>query len=241
MQTTVNSMSTCDKVLAILHATNDGSQLAPKHLSLTNYAVMDGLTPEGVLLFENLYKKVCVDNSYDNTKVYFWDIEHLTNDHEGFVYWKGHQVEHYSFRDGDAEYKAAQELAKDCLELESRGMEVNKSNLFDLWDVRYNEKRGIEIISEEQFHELKGAVPAIFLHRVSELYQTGGFAVGEPQSHDEVGPVYSVCWKNSQGQYCKSLAHLYYMDNGKVTYITSHYNMPAEPIRAELLKDPLTK
>jgi len=48
----------------------------------------------------------------------------LTKDGVGYVYWKGIQIEHFSFRDQNAEDKAAKELAGRCINLEIIGVPV---------------------------------------------------------------------------------------------------------------------
>ncbi len=62
-------------------------------------------------------------------------IPHLTQDGEGYVYWKGAHVEHYSFRHDDRENEvaAAHELAKRCLFLESLGVPVNANTAIWRW------------------------------------------------------------------------------------------------------------
>ncbi len=53
-------------------------------------------------------------------------IPHLTQDGEGYVYWKGAHVEHYSFRheDHEREITEAHELARRCEFLEALGVPV---------------------------------------------------------------------------------------------------------------------
>lgn len=57
------------------------------------------------------------------------DVPELTKDWEGYVYWKGNHVEHYSFDrrvDGPSqEAAAARELVTRCLQLERLGLPVN--------------------------------------------------------------------------------------------------------------------
>lgn len=52
-------------------------------------------------------------------------IEHLTRSNDGYVYWKGTCVEHYSHREPESMKQAAIELARVCRALESKGFEVN--------------------------------------------------------------------------------------------------------------------
>ncbi len=76
----------------------DGDQLAPEYLKLLEYAVNGDLNEAGIALFRKLHAQVMA-----GTYVRPWlqGVEHLTRDHDGFVYWKGHHVEHW---DGDLPY-----------------------------------------------------------------------------------------------------------------------------------------
>lgn len=56
---------------------------------------------------------------------WFCRIENLTRDAEGYVYWKGIHVEHYSFDNPVKEKAAAQTLADNCKLLEAKGIEVD--------------------------------------------------------------------------------------------------------------------
>lgn len=62
---------------------------------------------------------------------WFHGIENLTQDHDGYVYWKGKVVEHFTFRDDDVACsddnvgvgkRAAQRVAERCKYLESMGV-----------------------------------------------------------------------------------------------------------------------
>jgi hypothetical protein len=60
----------------------------------------------------------------------------LRKDGEGYVYWKGIQVEHFSFRGDDAaEQQAYVELEAHCLHLEQLGVPVSSSTVcwFSTW------------------------------------------------------------------------------------------------------------
>ena len=112
--------SICDKACFILQKTRDGEELDPAHLYLLQEAVNGHLNELGKTEFEKLYKSV--QEGYK--KPWFHGIEHLTRGHQGYVYWKGQRVEHYSFGIGDweREGKAATELARRCRLLEERGI-----------------------------------------------------------------------------------------------------------------------
>lgn len=68
----------------------------------------------------------------------------LTKDCDGYVYWNGVQVEHYSFRDPLEELHATNELRQRCIHLERIGVPVTCSNVIWHWewfkDMRYDDK-----------------------------------------------------------------------------------------------------
>ncbi len=62
-------------------------------------------------------------------------IEHLTQDGDGYVYWRGQHVEHYSYRTGQAaeEAQAALELRDRCIRLEALGVPVSANTAVWRW------------------------------------------------------------------------------------------------------------
>lgn len=123
-------MTTCDMAISILRETNDGNNLAPEHLSLVEGAVNGWLTEQGVEAFQDLYKQVAAGYK----RPWFHGIEYMTRDHEGYVYWNGREVEHFSFRNFQKEENAAQELADRCRHLEAIGIEVSCRNAIWHWE-----------------------------------------------------------------------------------------------------------
>lgn len=116
-----------DKAIEILSRTCDGEDLSPRDLFLVQCSINSPTPPVDDSLetaFDELYQKV-VEGSYDKMSCYLYGIEHITRDHQGYVYWKGQRVEHYSYDDVEAEKAAAQQLAEHCQKLESRGFPVN--------------------------------------------------------------------------------------------------------------------
>lgn len=121
----------CDKACFILQKTHDGDDLDPHHLSLIQSAVNGWLTEEGYKIFDDLYKQV--ERGY--VKPWFHDIEHMTQDTEGYIYWKGHQVEHYSFDNYKDEEAAALELAERCRIMEGIGRVPSCYNVVWVFEV----------------------------------------------------------------------------------------------------------
>lgn len=85
-------MKNIDKALFIIQKTNDGDDLSPEHLKLTEMAVNGRLNDIGQKVFDELYENV----KQGYKKPWFHGLEYLTIDNEGYVYWKGVHVEHYT-------------------------------------------------------------------------------------------------------------------------------------------------
>ena len=121
----------CEMACEILHPTHDGDLLEPHLLALLEGAVNGWLPPEREHLFLILHDTV---KRGDYIRPWFHGIEHLFRDHVGYVYWKGKQIEHYSFTNWEREDKAAHKLADCCRLMESRGLEINLTNYFAILD-----------------------------------------------------------------------------------------------------------
>ena len=57
----------------------------------------------------------------------------LTKDGEGYIYWKGLHVEHYSHDSVDAELESARELIRRCEHLESLSVPVSCNTAIWRW------------------------------------------------------------------------------------------------------------
>ena len=127
-----DSINTIDKSIEVLKATNDGNDLSPQHLYLIEVAVNNNLSEQGEIAFEELYQSVL--KGYK--KPYFHGIEHLTIDHEGYVYWKSIPIEHYSnhYAFTERAKRSAQELAERCKYLETLGVPVTTRNAIWKWE-----------------------------------------------------------------------------------------------------------
>ena len=112
-------MSLLDTCIDILKKTNDGDKLSPPHLRLVEIAANNGLSESGEIALNKLHKNVLRGYKPD----WFHGIEHLTIDHEGYVYWKNLQVEHYSpsWAYSNAARVSAIELVDRCRIVEKRG------------------------------------------------------------------------------------------------------------------------
>jgi hypothetical protein len=128
----------CEVAIEIIRQTRDGDDLAPEHLYLVQMAVNGQLNANGEAAFAKLYDEVMA-GAY--RKPWLGGVEHLTRDHEGYVYWNGVHVEHYnagyaSTPEGKAE---CEELGRRCRYLESIGVQPDAAECIWWWDERYEE------------------------------------------------------------------------------------------------------
>lgn len=113
-------MTLIDKACFIIEKTRDGNDLTPQDLKLTENAVNGFLNEKGLEAFEELYKTV---EAGEYKRPAYLGVEFMDRDQEGYVYFKGIDVEHYSSfyaysRSAQADLKV---LQKQCLYLEQIG------------------------------------------------------------------------------------------------------------------------
>ncbi len=125
-------MTPIEMSIDILQQTNDGDDLAPTDLGLLQLATNGHLNEAGEVAFYDLHKRV-EGGTY--TKPFLHGIEHLTQNHEGYVLWKGQGIEHWS---GDIVHSKegrvkALELARRCQILEASGEPVNTNTVIWNW------------------------------------------------------------------------------------------------------------
>jgi hypothetical protein len=123
---------TCDKCCAVLERTNDGDDLDPKDLHLTECAVNGFLTEAGLRRFNELHRRVLAG---EYVKPWFHGVEPMTHDHEGYVYYKDMHVEHYSshYAYSLEAKRDLTELRNQCAYLEKTGAEVSCANAVWGW------------------------------------------------------------------------------------------------------------
>jgi len=136
-------MDACNKAIAILKKTNDGNDLSPQDLAFLETAVNGWLSESGEAVFEELYRKV-----KNGTYKPQWlnGVENITRGHNGYVYWKGREIEHYDspWCYSEEGRGATIELSKRCKHLEQIEVEVNTCNVIWNWekykDIRVKKK-----------------------------------------------------------------------------------------------------
>lgn len=116
----------------ILKNTNDGNLLEPSHLALVQLAVNNMLSQEGINAFTELYTDVVINRDYQQPFAY--GVEHITRDHDGYVYYKGHQVEHFSFHNMTQEdaVSSLTNLSEHCQRMEYLGLNPSVSNYMSM-------------------------------------------------------------------------------------------------------------
>jgi hypothetical protein len=119
-----------EKSLKVIALTNDGDDLSQSDLKLVEAAVNGFLSEEGEILFERMFERV----TSGNPPCWLHDIEHLTADQEGYIYWKGINVEHYDYPEAESSKETLQEIAKRCLHIESLDLIPTSRGVIWNWD-----------------------------------------------------------------------------------------------------------
>lgn len=124
--------SLIEKSIEILRDSRDGEDLDPAHLSLVEAAVNNNLTERGVEALRQLHAEV---TSGKYIKPWLCGIEHVTRDLQGYIYWKGNRIEHFTFSAMDAAHLKAitQRLAEKCSHIEALGLPVGGRTYFNDW------------------------------------------------------------------------------------------------------------
>lgn len=147
----MNGPQITDLCCEILMHTHDGDELAPEDLSLLQWGANGQLNDKGIEALQKLHAQVMAG---EYQKPYHLGVEFMTYDHEGYVYFKGHEVEHYSQSWAySLEAKASlQRLQQVCLFLEQQGEKIGPYSE-RLCDWKSGEKYA-EAFAEERKKEL---------------------------------------------------------------------------------------
>ena len=124
--------SLTEQSIEILERTRDGNDLEPFHLSLVQAAVNNHLTHRGVEAFQQLYATV---TSGQYAKPWLAGVKHVTRDHQGYVYWKGSRIEHFTFSVMEEDHlkQTTQRLAERCRHIEALGLPVCGRSYLNDW------------------------------------------------------------------------------------------------------------
>lgn len=129
-----------DQAMLVLRQTQDGEALAPRDLRLVELVVNFGvgaLSADGQSRWDEVVR-MASHSAY--VRPWPHGVEHLTRGVGGYVYWRNREVEHYSFRDPDAERQAAVTLGACCRRLEALGRQVCPR---EIWAVHEESRLGI--------------------------------------------------------------------------------------------------
>lgn len=128
----VEAPSLIEQSIEILRDSRDGENLDSAHLSLVEAAVNNNLTERGVEAFRQLHAEV---TSGKYIKPWLCGVEHVTRDLQGYIYWKGNRIEHFTFSAMDAAHLKAitQRLAERCRHIEALGLPVCGRTYFNDW------------------------------------------------------------------------------------------------------------
>lgn len=127
-----------DEVVTILRSTNDGNDLADWQLCLCQDAINGGLNERGIEVIDKLLELVSSGEPYKfSVKLFmkkFFGIEpegelspfdsvpDLTYDQQGYIYWKGECVDHYTYPESEESYPRLWNLINKCRHLENLGL-----------------------------------------------------------------------------------------------------------------------
>tara|TARA_B100001741_G_C16422097_1_gene536753 strand:+ start:377 stop:754 length:378 start_codon:yes stop_codon:yes gene_type:complete len=111
--------------IEVLQMSNDGDDLSSKDLAVTELAVNNNLSEQGEVYLIQMHTKL-KKGTY--ARSWFHGVEHVTQDPEGYVYWKDKQIEHFSYSDGKEEAEATRKFAERMLLLEKQGIELTVRN-----------------------------------------------------------------------------------------------------------------
>ena len=117
----------------ILQLSNDGDDLAPEHLKLIEISANHGLNKRGEQELQDIYNNL-KEGKYKAP--WFMGVSGMTQDHEGYIYYHGKHVEHYT----NSAFENAEAIKKDLIELKNRcelliknNVEVTAGNTVWLW------------------------------------------------------------------------------------------------------------
>ena len=118
-----------NEVYEIMSLTNNGRDLDFQNLKRLN-VYFDGYKTEFPKEEEVHYAELLgkARNGVFNTP-WFHGVENMTMDSQGYIYWRGNHIDHYSFDDLLAERESLLDLEKQCLILESKGFDVDARNV----------------------------------------------------------------------------------------------------------------
>ena len=120
----------CEMANAVLQRTNDGTDLYPPHLGMVKWLVNGDLNDQGIdAFFHDIYDPVMAGTYAPPA---YHHVQGLTLDQEGYVRWKGHIVEHFSweYAYNDRSRSYAEMIGRAAIALESSGEPVDSGTVW---------------------------------------------------------------------------------------------------------------
>ncbi|MHB1826575.1 MAG: hypothetical protein ACYCV6_02640 [Steroidobacteraceae bacterium] len=114
------------KIKSILEHTEGGRALLEPHRRLVRKALNETVSNDGADVIEWLHESI-TRGTY--RKEFFRNIEHLTRDAKGLLFWKEHLIGRFSLVDDERDEQMAQRLAAICRQLESKGFPLTSRAL----------------------------------------------------------------------------------------------------------------
>ena len=114
------------KIKSILEHTEGGRALLEPHRRLVRKALNEAVSNDGADVIEWLHESI-TRGTY--RKEFFRNIEHLTRDAKGLLFWKEHLIGRFSLVDDGRDEHMAQRLAALCRGLEAKGFPLNSRAL----------------------------------------------------------------------------------------------------------------
>ena len=171
------------QVLHVLRCTKDGDDLAPGDLVLSEQVVNYGAMALSTHARERwqAVREMVERGAYE--RPWLHGVKYLEAELGGFVSWKGTVVEHFSFKDLEAERRAAQTLGACCRFLEESGEEVTAASVSHAFSrARHGEGLGVPrwiLASLLEPHRAVAAVVEVEQHEILAGWaDTQEFCVG---------------------------------------------------------------
>ena len=115
-------MVSYNKIKSILEHTDGGRALLEPHRRLVQKALNEAITDRQDSAIEWLHESV-TQGTY--RKEYFKNIEHMTRDAAGLLFWKEHLIGSFSLAGEEQDRTIALKLAERCRQLEAKGFPLN--------------------------------------------------------------------------------------------------------------------
>lgn len=114
------------KIKTILDHSDGGRALLEPHRLLVRKALNEKVSHDGEDVLEWLHDTV-TRGTY--RKEFFLNIEHLTRDAKGLLFWKEHLIGRFMLSNDEKDRETAQRLAAHCRDLEAKGFTISSRAL----------------------------------------------------------------------------------------------------------------